>query len=64
MASFWYVSDGEVEAFSEQEVDWKNSALVIAPSPEDALIKVMQYNQGIIDRVELIYNGRAVVAIV
>ncbi|BBB93540.1 hypothetical protein [Methylomusa anaerophila] len=63
MTPIWYVCDGEVETYSGQEADWKCSAVVIAPSPEEALIKVMQYHQQIINHVEVFHNGKTVVAI-
>lgn len=63
MIPFWYVCDGNVEEYSEQEANWINSVLVVAKSPENALIKVMQYHQGLLKRDEVFYNGKTISAI-
>jgi len=58
MNHLWYVRDGQVEEYSGQEVDWRDSAVVFAPSPEAALINVMKYRQGLAERVGLSWCGR------
>jgi len=57
---FWYVCDGEVEEYNGQEANWNNSVLVFARSPQDALIKVMRYHQGMLERVGVLYGGRSI----
>lgn len=51
MNLYWYVCSGQVEEYTGQEVDWRDSAVVFAPSPEEALIGVMKYRQGLAGRV-------------
>ena len=63
MVSFWYVCDGSVEKYCEQEANWANSVIVIAKSPEDALIKVMKYHQGLLKRSEVLSKGKTLLAI-
>lgn len=58
--SFWYVCDGEVAVFSGQDVNWNNSVIVFATSPEWALIKVMKYHLGMLERVEVMHGGKTI----
>ncbi|HMM19727.1 MAG TPA: hypothetical protein PKA10_03235 [Selenomonadales bacterium] len=63
MISFWFVCDGKVEEYSGQEADWDNSAVVLAKSPEEALIKLILYNGGTLERGGVLYNGKVIEAI-
>lgn len=60
MNFFWYVCDGEVEQYSGQEVNWSNSVVVFARSPQDALLKVIKYHQGILERIDVMYGGKSI----
>ena len=60
MTYIWYVCDGEVEEYSGQEADWRSSVIVFAMSPEAALIKVMKYHQGMMERTGLMFNDRTI----
>ena len=55
---FWYVCDGDVEEYQGQETNWINAVVVFAKSPENALIKVMQYHQGMLERIQLMHDGK------
>lgn len=58
MGIFWFVCDGEVEKYSKQEANWRNSFIVFAQLPEDALLKVMKYHQGKLIRCGAVYGGK------
>ncbi|HML87918.1 MAG TPA: hypothetical protein PKA28_05655 [Methylomusa anaerophila] len=58
MKFFWYVCDGEVEEYSGQEVNWNDSVIVFAKSPEDALLKVMKYHLGMLKRIGIVCDGK------
>ncbi|TWH45150.1 hypothetical protein [Sporomusa sp. KB1] len=60
MNYFWYVCDGEVEAYCGQQTNWNNSVIVFAKSPEDALLKVMKYHQGLLKRIDVLYGGKSI----
>ena len=60
MTCIWYVCDGEVEVHNGQEVDWRSSVLVFARSPGDALIKVMKYHLGMLERTGLVFEGKPI----
>ena len=64
MLTLWYISDGNVEEYKDQQVSWKNSVIVLAARPEEALIKLMHYHQGRLARVEMLHNSRQIYAIV
>lgn len=64
MLAYWYVCNGNVAEYDGQQPDWKDSALVIAVSPEEALIKVMQFHQGLLGRVETVCKGKTVAVII
>jgi hypothetical protein len=57
---FWYVCDGEVEEYNGQEANWNNSVVVFAKSPQDALLKVMKYHQGILERIGVRYGDKSI----
>ncbi|MDR3540761.1 MAG: hypothetical protein P4L69_07325, partial [Desulfosporosinus sp.] len=58
MNFLWYVWDGKVEEYSGQEVNWSESAVVFARSPEDALLKVLNFYRGQTERVGISWRGR------
>lgn len=60
MNFFWYVCDGEVEEYRGQGVNWNNSVVVFAKSPQDALLKVMKYHQGMLERVGVMYGDKRI----
>lgn len=60
MNFFWYVCAGRVEEYSGQEVDWSGSAVVFARSPEEALLKVLKYHRGRIERVSISWQGQEI----
>lgn len=60
MKYFWYVCDGQVEEYSGQEANWQNSVIVFARSPEAALVKVMKFHQGIMERIGVMYCGKSI----
>jgi hypothetical protein len=47
-----------VEEYSGQEVNWSESAVVFARSPEEALLKMLQYYRGATERVGISWRGR------
>lgn len=57
---FWHVCDGEVMEYNGQKVDWRNSVVVFAVSREDALIKVMKYHQGLLEKVDVAHGGEII----
>ena len=60
VAFFWYVCDGEVEEYCGQDVNWDNAVVVFARSPEDALLKVLKYHRGRLERVGVICGGKSI----
>ena len=64
MLSFWYVCDGNIEEYKGQSADWKRSFVVCAKSPDDVIIKVLQYNQGRVQQCEVLYEGKVTTIIV
>jgi hypothetical protein len=62
--AYWYVCNGNVAKYDGQQPDWKSSVLVIAASPEEALLKVMRFHQGLLERVETVQKGKTIAAIV
>lgn len=63
MLTIWYICDGIVEEYRGQRPTWQNSYLVLAASPEDALLKLMRYHQRLLDLVEIVHDGRTILAI-
>lgn len=63
MISFWFVCDGIVEEYNGQDANWDTSVVVLAKSPEEALIKVMRYYGGVLERGAVVFKGRAIEAI-
>ncbi|HMM20448.1 MAG TPA: hypothetical protein PKA10_06890 [Selenomonadales bacterium] len=59
----WYVQDGKVETYNDQETDGKRSLLVRAGSPEEALIKFQKFQQGKWRKEILGVNGRTISAL-
>lgn len=57
---FWFVREGTVAEYSGQESDGHNSYIVFARSPEDALLKVMRYHLGRLQRRGAVYGGKAI----
>jgi hypothetical protein len=53
-----------VAKYDGQQPDWKSSVLVIAASPEEALLKVMRFHQGLLERVETVQKGKTIAAII
>lgn len=60
---FWYIYDGNVEEYSGQEANWRNSAIVFAETPEDALVKVIKYNRGTLKCQVVGFNGSKITAV-
>jgi hypothetical protein len=56
----WYVCDGKVEEYGGQQADWSSSAIVFARSPEDALLKVMKYHLRMMERIEILWDGKEI----
>jgi ribosomal protein L19 len=55
---YWYVCNGKVEEYKNQQPDWKNSVIVRAKTPGDALLNVMKYHSGTLERIEVIHEGK------
>lgn len=60
MHFYWYVRDGEVEEYNNQQPDWKSSVIVRAKTPEDALLNVMKYRSGVLERIEIMHDGKSI----
>lgn len=60
MKLVWYVCDGKVEEYGRQEANWKNSFIVFARTPEDALLKVMKYHLRMMELIEIIWEGKGI----
>lgn len=60
MKYFWYVHDGHVEQYSGQEANWQNSVIVFARSPEEALLRVMRYHLGMLERIAVLCYGKSI----
>ncbi|MEM5768549.1 MAG: hypothetical protein AAGU23_07995 [Bacillota bacterium] len=58
MGIFWYVCDGRVETYCGQEADWSGSFTVLAKSPEDALLKVMEFHLGKLTSRGAVHDGK------
>ncbi|HMM20730.1 MAG TPA: hypothetical protein PKA10_08305 [Selenomonadales bacterium] len=63
MLRLWYVRDGEVEEYGGQAPDWETSFVVCAGSPEKAVINVLHYRQGCLERVDILYHDKTVTVI-
>ena len=63
MLKLWYVRDGEVEEYGGQVADWENSFVVCAKSAEKAVISVIHYRRGNLERVEILHDDKAVTVI-
>jgi len=63
LLNLWYVCDGDVEEYSGQVPDWETSFIVCAKSPEKAVINVIHYRRGQLDRVDILHNDKAVTVI-
>ncbi|EGO63943.1 hypothetical protein [Acetonema longum] len=46
--------------YNGQKADWRNSVVVFAVSREDALIKVMKYHQGLLEKVDVAHGGEII----
>lgn len=60
---FWYVCTGTVEPYNGQDANWRDSVIVFAESPEDALLKVMKYHLGKLNSRSMVYGGKDLEAI-
>lgn len=58
MPFIWYVFDGKVEEYTGQEANWRESAVVFARSPEEALVKMLKFYRGLTERVGISWHGR------
>ena len=58
MLAFWYVCDGNIEEYNGQAADWKRSFVVCAKTPDDVILKVLKYNQGMLQRCDVLCKGR------
>lgn len=60
MKIFWYVRDGEAREYRGQQADWSASYIVFARSQEEALLKVMKYHLGKLERSSVVYGAKAI----
>lgn len=58
MSFLWYVCDGRVEEYNGQQVNWSESAVVFARSPEEALLTMLKFYRGQTGRVGLSWCGQ------
>ena len=56
----WFVCNGTVKQYSGQEANWIESVIVLAISPEDALLKVMKYHLGKLPSSDVMYDGKEI----